>query len=990
MVCSRHLFNIGVIALALGWGNSPAIAQGIIPASDELSTQVQVQDNVSMIRGGQTSADGASLFHSFSEFNLNSGETAQFLTPANTQSVLGRIVGGNPSYIDGTLQLVGSQADLYLLNPAGLVFGQNATLDVPGVFLGSTATGIGFEDASGAAQWFDVFAPAVPQSFGGGPSLLRFEVETPGSIANFGNLEVAAGEQIWLVGGNVLQGGSLTAPAGTIAITAVEGNQQARFAPVVPFSLFGVPIGTSLRQVTPPAPPTAPAPFSPLDLPALLTGAEGLYSANQVTVTDQGQVLLQGGALPATAVNPNSGTATLNGTIDISNGDASSFRFGTAIATGEEVNVVGSTFDSRGAFTAGFVSFGGSTDRQGPGGLPTTRITIDAATTINASTLVQGNGGIVAVRSTAPSSFAGQLTAQGGPLGGDGGFLAFDDVPAPTAVIDLSAPNGRPGGIVTSDSATADSLNATLRELLISFETVSQFTEFDPLFTGALDTVDIRDPAAVNALIANQDLSASSLGFTEATAQVTDTLSRFEGVLAEAFDFVNAFLARGNLRGSANVESLLAVGGTVLSAPVNVNASSARQSLSDRLDELTAAELVGSMEQLRAAEYGNHWGVTYQVPVVESSVGSIQTVLQAIAQNPGQPAAVVYALINGEDLELTLVLPSGPPKRHTVRNVASSLFSANRQLRQSITSPIRESQIYRAPAQTLYQALLAPFRAMLDNGEIELLLFSLDPGLRSLPIAALHDGKQFLVENYAVAIIPSFGLLETDYTPLTNAQVLVAGASRFNDFGDLPAVPVELAAIQENWQTVDLMESEFTLDAMQTIRQESEFAIAHLATHAVFQDGHPSNSFVQLWGDERLGLDAIASLNFHQPPLELLVLSACRTAFGNESAELGFAGLSVQSGAKSVVASLWQVSDTGTLALMSEFYDQLGTIATKAEALRQAQLAMLRNETTAVKDFLSSGNRGGFSFSIPPELTAPTDFSHPYFWSGFTLVGSPW
>ncbi|MEM1426622.1 MAG: CHAT domain-containing protein, partial [Cyanobacteria bacterium P01_H01_bin.130] len=243
-----------------------------------------------------------------------------------------------------------------------------------------------------------------------------------------------------------------------------------------------------------------------------------------------------------------------------------------------------------------------------------------------------------------------------------------------------------------------------------------------------------------------------------------------------------------------------------------------------------------------------------------------------------------------------------------------------------------------------------------------------------------------------VAIIPSFGLLETDYKPLTNAKVLVAGASQFQDLADLPAVPVELAAIQQNWPTVSLTESEFTLDAMQTVRQDAAFTIAHLATHAVFRDGDPSNSFVQLWGDERLTLDAIASLNFHRPPLELLVLSACQTAFGNDSAELGFAGLSVQSGAKSVVASLWQVSDTGTLALMSEFYDQLGSISTKAEALRQAQLAMLRNETTAVKDFFSSGDRSALADISPveSEFSGDQNFSHPYFWSGFTLVGSPW
>ena len=203
-------------------------------------------------------------------------------------------------------------------------------------------------------------------------------------------------------------------------------------------------------------------------------------------------------------------------------------------------------------------------------------------------------------------------------------------------------------------------------------------------------------------------------------------------------------------------------------------------------------------------------------------------------------------------------------------------------------------------------------------------------------------------------------------------------------------MPVELAAIQENWSTVNLMENQFTLDAIQTVRKREDFAIAHLATHAVFRDGDPSNSFVQLWGNEQLTLDAIMSLNFHRPPLELLVLSACQTAFGNDMAELGFAGLSVQSGAKSVVASLWQVSDAGTLALMSEFYEYLGALPTKAEALRQAQLTMLRGETASINQLLARKVRGGFSL---PESFGPllnNDLTHPYFWAGFTLVGSPW
>lgn len=123
--------------------------------------------------------------------------------------------------------------------------------------------------------------------------------------------------------------------------------------------------------------------------------------------------------------------------------------------------------------------------------------------------------------------------------------------------------------------------------------------------------------------------------------------------------------------------------------------------------------------------------------------------------------------------------------------------------------------------------------------------------------------------------------------------------------------------------------------------------------------------------------------------VELLVLSACRTAIGDDLAELGFAGLTLQSGAKSALASIWNVSDTGTLALMSEFYRQLRTTSTKAEALRQAQLKMLRGEVHVEEDQLrlSQGH-----VALPDELIYEeiSDLSAPYYWAGFTMIGSPW
>ncbi len=130
-------------------------------------------------------------------------------------------------------------------------------------------------------------------------------------------------------------------------------------------------------------------------------------------------------------------------------------------------------------------------------------------------------------------------------------------------------------------------------------------------------------------------------------------------------------------------------------------------------------------------------------------------------------------------------------------------------------------------------------------------------------------------------------------------------------------------------------------------------------------------------------------LGWNNPPVELVVLSACRTALGDEQAELGFAGFAVQAGAKSTLASLWYVSDEGTLGLMSEFYEQLKISPIKAEALRRTQLAMLKGQVEFKNGKLTI-SRG--DVNLPPVLRRLGNkaLQHPYFWSAFTLIGNPW
>jgi CHAT domain-containing protein len=266
----------------------------------------------------------------------------------------------------------------------------------------------------------------------------------------------------------------------------------------------------------------------------------------------------------------------------------------------------------------------------------------------------------------------------------------------------------------------------------------------------------------------------------------------------------------------------------------------------------------------------------------------------------------------------------------------------------------------------------------------------MDAGLRTIPMAALHDGKQFLIEKYSLGSIPSVSLTNTRYNPVKDAQVLAMGASKFREQPSLPAVPVELDVItQQLWKGKAFLNEAFTLNNLTSQRQP--YQIIHLATHADFQAGDSSNSYIQLW-DTQLKMNQLRQMGWYQPPqVELLVLSACRTAVGDVDTELGFAGLAVQAGVKSALASLWFVSDGGTLVLMSEFYRQLSQpdVTIKVEALRRAQIAMLRGELRLESGQLRGPGLRGV-IAVPPEVAEDQDFSHPYYWAAFTMIGSPW
>ncbi|EDX78711.1 haemagglutination activity domain protein [Coleofasciculus chthonoplastes PCC 7420] len=402
-------------------------------------------------------------------------------------------------------------------------------------------------------------------------------------------------------------------------------------------------------------------------------------------------------------------------------------------------------------------------------------------------------------------------------------------------------------------------------------------------------------------------------------------------------------------------------------------------------------DIVAEIDQLFEDQYEDYFGEN--ITDKEITAENLRETLKTIESQTGQRAVVIYVRAFPDQLQLVLVTPDTPPIPKTIPNInRQQLEQELKKFNHAINN--NTSHAYLPTAQTLYKWLIAPLENEIEHLEIDTLIFSMDAGLRLIPLAALHDGQQFLVENYSIGFVPNFSLTDTRYQTLKDAQVLAMGIDDFSNSTqeNLPSVPLELSTIVGNLWTGDSFQNQdFTLDNLRTQRRQNPYSIVHLATHADFPPDGGKGAYIQLW-DEKLGLDELRLVEWYAPPtVELLTLSACKTAVGDENAEMGFAGLAVQAGVKSALASLWKVNDAGTLALMTGFYSQLSKdeITIKAKALQQAQIAMLRGEVR-----IESGQLVGtdITVSLPHQLKNLNDseLSHPYYWAGFTMVGIPW
>ncbi|MEC4854020.1 MAG: filamentous hemagglutinin N-terminal domain-containing protein, partial [Jaaginema sp. PMC 1079.18] len=413
------------VSWAISSTNS-ASAQSITPAADGTGTVITTPDGQTYnITGGTLSGDGANLFQSFEQLNLESGEVANFLANPQVQNILGRIVGGDPSMINGLIQVMGGNSNLYLVNPAGIVFGSDAQLNVPASFSATTADRIGFGD-----RIFNATGNNNYETLIGNPSSYTFTNPNPGSIVNLGNLAVNENQNLSLVAGSVVNTGTLSAPGGNITIAAVPGSNR------VQISQKGM-----ILNLEPVNPGMGANGITPASLPELLTGGTE-SSANTVQVNDDGSILL---TQSNTTVPSGPGVAITSGTLNT----ASSQTGGNIAVLGDRVGLINAQIDASGQLGGGNIFIGG--EYQGGGELPTASQTyIDSNSTLNADAVTSGDGGQVIVWADLTTSFFGNISAQGGENSGDGGFVEVSgkDTLVYQGQTDTSATNGEFGTLL--------------------------------------------------------------------------------------------------------------------------------------------------------------------------------------------------------------------------------------------------------------------------------------------------------------------------------------------------------------------------------------------------------------------------------------------------------------------------------------------------------------------------------------------------------------
>jgi CHAT domain-containing protein len=378
-----------------------------------------------------------------------------------------------------------------------------------------------------------------------------------------------------------------------------------------------------------------------------------------------------------------------------------------------------------------------------------------------------------------------------------------------------------------------------------------------------------------------------------------------------------------------------------------------RSSLQKHSEQVKAdlIEARNTVEQLKGAELQDYFR--------DDCVVALKTKTKNLDQII-QRTAVVYFILLTDRIELLVSVPSGL-NQFTIPVQSGSLNYEVTILRNKLE---HASGNYMQNAQKLYDWLIRPLEKLFIAEQIDTLIFVPDGMLRTIPMGALHDGDRFLISKYTVVTTP--GITLTDPQPISREHplLLLGGLSEaVQGFPALPSVTSELQTISKLYDSKVFQDKEFTNSNIEMALKSAAYNIVHIASHGQF-DSDPQKTFLLTYND-KLSMNQLEKIigqnQFSEKAVELLTLSACQTAVGDDRAALGLAGIAIKAGARSAVASLWAVSDEATAQLMIEFYRQLLVPAnSKATAMQKAQQKLLKNDR----------------------------FSHPAYWAPFILIGN--
>ncbi|NEO34879.1 MAG: CHAT domain-containing protein [Moorea sp. SIOASIH] len=361
------------------------------------------------------------------------------------------------------------------------------------------------------------------------------------------------------------------------------------------------------------------------------------------------------------------------------------------------------------------------------------------------------------------------------------------------------------------------------------------------------------------------------------------------------------------------------------------------------------------IESLQLAELDNYFR--------SACLNATPVVIDQVIDQVDTKAALIYPIILPESLDIIIRLPQQQLRHYRTKLPQDQIESALEDLRYIL--PQLHRRAFLPMSQQVYNWIIRPIEEDLANSQVDTLVFVLDGALRNIPMAALHDGKQYLVEKYSIALTPGLDLINPERLVREDIRVLTAGLSESRQgYPALPFVKVELEKIKAQVPSEILLNQDFTETSFENSVEADPFPVVHIASHGQFSS-EAEKTFILTW-DSEINVtelkDLLQTTDLRQAtPIELLVLSACETAAGDKRAALGIAGVAVEAGARSTLATIWAVNDEATAVLMNRFYQELTDKSiSKAEALNRAQKSILQDP----------------------------NYEHPYYWAAYIMVGN--